>query len=160
MKTKKKSNVVIAIDYDWSAQKVAEAGYLLAIKLDAEITLLHILSESGHYLSSQHVTVMGFAGFHAITPLVKENASELKKASLEFLEKTKEHLGDDSMKTLIVEGDCANSILSAAIDLKADFIVMGSHGHRWLENIVMGSVVEEVLNKTTIPLYIVPTKKY
>ena len=160
MKNKKKSNVVIAIDYDWSAQKVAEAGYTLALKLGAEITLLHIMSEPGHYPSSEHITVMGFAGFHAITPLVRVSVDGLKKASYEFLEKTKDHLGDDSIKTLIVEGDCANSIISTALDLRADFIVLGSHGHRWLENIVMGSVVEEVLNKTTIPLYIVPTKKY
>lgn len=160
MKTKKTSKVVIAIDYDWSAQKVAEAGYALALKLGAEVTLLHIMSEPGHYPSSEHITVMGFAGFHAITPLVADRGSALNKASLEFLEKTKAHLSDKNIKTQIIEGDCASSILSAAIDLKADFVVMGSHGHRWLENIVMGSVVEKVLNKTTIPLFIVPTKKY
>jgi nucleotide-binding universal stress UspA family protein len=36
---------------------------------------------------------------------------------------------------------------------------MGSHSKKWLENIVMGSVTQEVLHQTTIPLYIIPTKK-
>ena len=36
---------------------------------------------------------------------------------------------------------------------------MGSHSRKWLENIVMGSVTEEVLRKTTVPMFIVPTKK-
>jgi nucleotide-binding universal stress UspA family protein len=35
---------------------------------------------------------------------------------------------------------------------------MGSHSRRWLEKILMGSVTETVLHKTTIPLFIVPTK--
>jgi len=36
---------------------------------------------------------------------------------------------------------------------------MGSHSQKWLENIIMGSVTKEVLRKTTIPLFIIPTKK-
>jgi nucleotide-binding universal stress UspA family protein len=36
---------------------------------------------------------------------------------------------------------------------------MGSHSRKWLEKIVMGSVTEKVLNQTSIPLFIVPTKK-
>ena len=31
---------------------------------------------------------------------------------------------------------------------------------KWLENILLGSVTEKVLNLTTIPLYIIPTKKH
>jgi nucleotide-binding universal stress UspA family protein len=37
--------------------------------------------------------------------------------------------------------------------------VMGSHSQKWLESILLGSVTEEVLRKTNIPLFIVPTKK-
>jgi nucleotide-binding universal stress UspA family protein len=40
-----------------------------------------------------------------------------------------------------------------------DFIVMGSHSLKWLENLVIGSVTEKVLHYTTIPVFIVPTKK-
>ncbi|TFH50172.1 MAG: universal stress protein, partial [Bacteroidia bacterium] len=35
----------------------------------------------------------------------------------------------------------------------------GSHSRKWLENIVMGSVSEKVLRSTSIPLFIIPTKK-
>jgi nucleotide-binding universal stress UspA family protein len=37
---------------------------------------------------------------------------------------------------------------------------MGSHSQKWLENIIMGSVTQEVLRKTNIPLFIIPTKKH
>ncbi|MFA5817207.1 MAG: universal stress protein, partial [Bacteroidales bacterium] len=57
------------------------------------------------------------------------------------------------------EGDFADAILKAAKDLDADIIVIGSHSQKWLEKIVMGSVTEKVLNHTTIPLFVIPTKK-
>jgi nucleotide-binding universal stress UspA family protein len=37
---------------------------------------------------------------------------------------------------------------------------MGTHSRKWLENIVMGSVAEDVLNHSQIPLFIIPTKKH
>ena len=73
--------------------------------------------------------------------------------------KAKKHLGAKSIKTIQKEGDFAQMILETAKEMKADCIVMGSHSQKWLENIVMGSVTEDVLRKTTIPLYIIPTKK-
>jgi len=36
---------------------------------------------------------------------------------------------------------------------------MGTHSRKWLENIIMGSEAANVLKDTTIPLFIVPTKK-
>lgn len=54
----------------------------------------------------------------------------------------------------------AKSILKTAKDLHTDIIVMGSHSRRWLEEILMGSVTEKVLQLTAIPLFIVPTKKH
>jgi len=49
--------------------------------------------------------------------------------------------------------------LETAKGLDIDVIVMGSHSRKWLENIIMGSETEAVLRKTTVPLFIVPTKK-
>jgi nucleotide-binding universal stress UspA family protein len=47
-----------------------------------------------------------------------------------------------------------------AKSLGTDILVMGSHSHRWLENIIMGSVTAKVLRLTSIPLFIVPTKNH
>ena len=60
---------------------------------------------------------------------------------------------------VIKEGDVAETILKTAKDQNVDIIVMGSHSRKWLENILLGSETEEVLKKTTVPLYIIPTKK-
>jgi len=159
MKTNKIKKVLIALDYDPTAQKVAETGFSLAKTLGAEVTLLHVLSDPLYYSSNDHVSVMGFAGYKDIIPLQLDNIEKLKKASRHFLEKSKQHLGDNTIKTIVQEGDFAESILKTAKDLHADIIVIGSHSRKWLENIVMGSVTEKVLHHTSLPLYIVPTKK-
>jgi nucleotide-binding universal stress UspA family protein len=88
-----------------------------------------------------------------------DSVDGLKHASLQFLDKSRQHLGDKSIQTIVKEGEFAESILETAKELKADVIVIGSHSRKWLENIVMGSVTEKVLHHTTIPLLIVPTKK-
>src|ERR1035437_9245247 len=159
MKTIKTKKILIALDYNPTAQKVAEYGFSIASAMNSEIVLLHVISDPVYYFSGNYSPIMGFTGFLNIDLSQLNVIEELKKASLRFLEKSKHHLGDDAIETYVVEGDCGNSILMTAKDLHADIIVMGSHSQKWLENIVMGSVTEKVLRHTSIPLFIIPTKK-
>ena len=71
----------------------------------------------------------------------------------------KQHLKDEEIKTIIAEGDFAQTIIESAKSVHADIIVIGSHSHSWFTDAIMGSVTSEVLHNTTIPLFIVPTKK-
>jgi nucleotide-binding universal stress UspA family protein len=160
-KLKKDNNkkVLIALDFDPTAQKVAETGFALAKSIGAEVILLHVVSDPLHYNTYKHITVMGFAGYGNSVPLILDSVGELKKESRKFLRKSKLHLGDSSIKTLVEEGDVAESILEIAKKMHTDIIIMGSHSRKWLENIVMGSVAEKVLRQTVLPLYIIPTKK-
>ena len=151
--------VLIALDYSPTAQKVAETGFSLAKAMEAEVVLLHVISDPVYYSSAEYSPITGFSGFMDMTPLQLESVDGLKEASLHFLDKLKQHLGDETIKTMVKEGDFAESILKAAKDLHADIIALGSHSRKWLENIVMGSVTEKVLNHTSIPLFIIPTKQ-
>ena len=151
--------ILITLDYDPSAQKVAEEGFSLAKTMKAKVMLLHVLSDPAIYASMEHITIMGFAG-HIETSLIQlTNVDELKIAAQLYLDKLKHYLGDDSIKTLVKEGDFADSILKTAEELHADIIVMGSHSRRKFDEIIMGSVTENVLYHTSVPLFIVPTKQ-
>lgn len=158
MKDKMKK-VLIALDYNPTAQKIAEKGYALAKTMGAEVILLHVISDPVYYASREYSPIMGFDGYMDVGPNELEAEKALKSASKKFLEKSRLHLGDDSIQIQVKEGDFADSILEAARELHADIIVMGSHSRKWLENIVMGSVTEKVLHHTAIPLFIIPTKK-
>ena len=152
-------NVLIALDYDPTAQKIAEGGYSLAKSMGAEVLLLHVISDPVYYASRDYSPIMGFNGYMDVGSVQLESIEGLKDASYLYLEKTKKHLADDTIQTLVKEGDFADVIIKAAKEVHADIIVIGSHSQKWLEKIVMGSVTEKVLNQTTIPLFIIPTKK-
>ena len=160
MKTDKLKKVLIALDYNTTAQKVAEEGYTLAKAMGAEVILLHVMSEPVYYSSLEYSPIMGFTDYMGVTPLQFDSFEGLNNAAQHFLDKTMKHLGDENIITLIKEGDFDEAIIKAAKEVHANVIVMGSHSRRWLEDILIGSVTEKVLNKTTIPLFIIPTKKH
>jgi len=141
--------ILIAIDYDPTAKKVAEEGFSLAKEMNAKVILLHVVSNPVLYYSTYMV----------IAPSQIKSNDELKAISQIFLDKSKHDLGDDNIQTIVKEGDIAESILETARDLEVDIIVLGTHSRKWLEDILMGSVAENALKHTTLPLFIIPTKK-
>ena len=153
MEANKVKKVLIALDYDPTSKLVAERGYNLAQTMNAEITLLH-------------VTITSFL-YTTIYPLMGEwqsdtmSSREIRHAgSRRFLEKAKRHLGDTSIQLIQKDGDFDRMILNTATEINADCIVIGSHSSKCaVENILMGSVTREVLRKTTIPLFVVTTRK-
>jgi nucleotide-binding universal stress UspA family protein len=140
--------VLIAIDYDPTAKKVAETGYSMAKAMGAEVILLHVVEN----LIVYSLTYLNMG------PLQLDAVTELKNNSQQFLNRTKQLLNDITIQTVVKEGDFADSIIETVREYDIDILVMGSLSKRWLENIVLGSVTERVMKQTTIPVFIVPTK--
>ena len=85
MKTNKRIKVLIALDYDPTAQKVAETGYSFAKAMGAEVILLHVISDPVYYASPEYSPVMGFTGYMDMGPLKLDSVEGLKKASHNYL---------------------------------------------------------------------------
>jgi nucleotide-binding universal stress UspA family protein len=74
-------------------------------------------------------------------------AEELERAGLE-------------VEPLLVEGHgIVEKILDEAERRHADLIIVGSHGHGRLFDMLIGSTPEGILRKTRVPVLIVPTVK-
>jgi nucleotide-binding universal stress UspA family protein len=159
METRNMKKVLIALDYDPTAQKVAETGYFWAESMKARVMLLHVIAEPAYYSSPEYSPITGFAGYMDMSNDHLDSIDGLINASQQYLEKLKVHLGDKKIETVVKEGDIAEAVLKTAKEMHADMIIMGSHSRNWLENIVMGSVTEKVLHGTAMPLLIIPTKK-
>ena len=157
MKTNKMKTILIALDLDPTAQKVAESGFELAKSMKAKVILLHTLVDAIYYTSIENYPLIGFSG-SVIAPMLNQSGIDSKKESEIYLEKIKTNLGDEAIQTIVKEGDCSELILQTAKELNVDVIVMGSHSKRWLEEVLMGSVTETVLHSSSIPLFIIPTK--
>ena len=148
--------ILIAIDYNPTAQNIAQTGYSLAKSMNAEITLLHVVADYTYYSSLDYSPILGFDSFSNLGMIQTNTVAELQTAAGDYLQKMKSFLGDDNIKTIVKDGDSGDAILDAAREINADIIVMGSHSRHGLDKILMGSVAEKVLRNSRIPLFIIP----
>ena len=58
---------------------------------------------------------------------------------------------------LLVHGKTVDAILTEASDLDIDLIVVGSHGHGAVYQLLLGSVSEGVLHRSSKPVLVIPT---
>ena len=150
--------VLIALDYNPTAKKVAEVGYSIANAMGADCLLVHILSTPIIYTSVNYDPIMGFSGFEALENY-QLNADLLSKSANKYLDKVKKHLGDSNVETIVKEGEFDDQIMETALNYNADLLVMGTHSQQWLEKILVGSTTESIIQISKIPIVIVPTKK-
>lgn len=57
-------------------------------------------------------------------------------------------------------GSPADEILSAAAELSADMIIVGSHGHTGMKRLMLGSVSERVVREAQCPVIVARPKTY
>lgn len=64
-----------------------------------------------------------------------------------------------SATTFVAEGKVVEEILKSAGEIDADLIVIGSHGRRGLRRFFVGSVAEELVRTSFIPVLVVRTER-
>ena len=122
--------VLIALDYNPTAQKIAETGYRLAKAMNARTVLLHVVADPTYYSSLNYSPIMGFDTFSNVVET--DTTDELKTIAQNFLDKSKQYLGDETIETVVKNGDFGETILQTAKDLNADIIVMGYAQQAWV----------------------------
>jgi len=148
--------IIITVDYNPNSEKVVNMGHELAQLMQAEICLFHVLADVRYY-GMQYEPFMGYEGY--AFPVDYTMQEEYVKVAQDYLDKTANHLGGNNITTHLAEGDTSQKILEYAEEWNADVIVMGTHSHSTLEKIFLGTVASSVLEKTKIPVYMVPTGK-
>jgi nucleotide-binding universal stress UspA family protein len=120
----------------------------------------HALSLAEHYqakLVAQHVVELWrhpSASFVASPELYEEFGRALGKSGMKQLQefiKNQPH-GEIQPELLVQEGVAADSILSFAQAQKTDVIVMGTHGRRGFDRLMLGSVTDRVMRRAPCPV--------
>lgn len=144
------STILVPLDFsDATAPIVAEVR-ALARPLHAHVWLLHVEPPEPD-----------FVGYGPGPQSVRENvAAEIKK-NHERLHAERDALRAEGVETdsLLVQGPTVETILSEAERLKADLIVLGSHGHGALFDMLVGSVSDGVIRRSTRPVVVIPCRK-
>jgi nucleotide-binding universal stress UspA family protein len=97
----------------------------------------------------------GFAARNANQLTLRE--SEEMKADREYLERVCDELDGDGVdaECLLAGGDPGKEIAAAAEREKCDLIAMSTHGHRFIKDVIYGSVANEVRHLSRVPVLLV-----
>ena len=142
--------VLIVLDSDPTAMKVAEVGIMMAKSMNAEVILMCVIIN----LVTYSLVVLKTNSFQV------DNIKEIKKIKIGFLDKSDIKNGDNKNQAIVKQGDFAVSLINAANEMSAEIIIMGSQNSKWLEEIVMGRITNDELQLSKIPILIIPTKKH
>ncbi|MGC2424412.1 MAG: universal stress protein [Nitrospirota bacterium] len=132
-------NILIPVDGSEVSNLAAEQGFLLASKLGSKVTLLYALDIAVLAIPDPEAAM---ANVEVMREAFREHADKLMTA---LKQKAASH--GVQPETLVKEGDVHDEIISLAKEKGVDLIVMGTHGRRGLNRLLLGSVAESVARR-------------
>jgi len=146
---KKAMKILVATDGSEYAKKGADYAASLATP-ESELVLLHVIAHDPRIPQDAIC-------FSDCEERDKRFLLELHDAGKKMLEEEANRLRNTGLdvETRIKLGNPSEEILRVAKEINADMIVIGARGVSKWKKILLGSVSEEVLDKTDIPVFIV-----
>ena len=156
--------ILVPIDFSDVTPPVIDLARQLAKALGAEIDLLHVKELTAAMPGTLGYDLAGMPdlapmagvpvpGFEPMPETLPEDEGQKAK-----LARWQEEIAQDGIKVSLHEptGTVAEEILNQADELNADLIVMGTHGHGAMYNLLVGSATKGVLKHSTRPVLLVP----
>ncbi|HEU5175362.1 MAG TPA: universal stress protein [Gemmatimonadaceae bacterium] len=114
----------------------------------------HLARHTGASLVLMHVAD-GFAARN-VSPLKLRESEEIRE-DREYIERLCADLEREGFKAdcVLAGGDPAREICEAAQREECDLIAMSTHGHRFLKDLLYGSVAESVRHRSFVPVLLV-----
>jgi len=142
--------ILTPIDFSPATNHVIAHAAALARALHARVVLLNVV---------QPPIVM--SDYAPLMENIVEFTAVGEKAAAKRLTKLHATLSGE-MLTVVTEmasGSPIQAIADTAKKMSADYIVMGSHGHTALYDLVVGSTTHGVLKRVSCPVVVVPPEK-
>jgi nucleotide-binding universal stress UspA family protein len=136
--------ILVAVDFTPTAERALDYAIDLAKSLGARVTVLH----------SYELPIVGFPDGAIVA--TADIAARIMNASQEAMEKlvTSRAGRGVPLEPVIKTGPPWEVINDYADDIKADLIVIGTHGRRGLSRALLGSVAENVIRTSTRPILV------
>jgi nucleotide-binding universal stress UspA family protein len=140
-------NIIVPTDFSSSARNAAEFALSLAQLTDSKVTFLHVI---------QLIADPVMATALPVTTLEDaQREMENFKSSIQLSDKSDVN---SISETKIVYGEVSPLILETAIEIKADFIVMGHVGHSNFFGTIFGSQTLNIIKGAKCPVWVIPDK--
>ncbi len=159
--TSKVKKILCAMDLSDNSELVLLRALREAAAHNAEVHILHI---NPSFDSTMTMPIVSFMGEERFTELIEEKKEETKaliskkidKFTKRALKADKKVSADRIKEIHVYEGHPVVEILNMCDVLKADMLVMGTHGKGIMVHTFLGSVVRKVIKRSTIPVLLVP----
>lgn len=138
--------ILIAVDGSEYSLAAAKKGLELAHRLNAETALLFVV-DTAKTLGNVDA---GITHEQALIVLKKEVEQTLDQLA-------RMYIGAELVK-LMPEGHPPEEILKTAEIWEADLIVIGTHGRTGFLHLILGSIAENIVRHSKIPVMVVPSK--
>lgn len=137
--------VLVPVDFSKDSLRAAEYARTFSKPFDAQLLLLHVI-EPIYYASP--------ADMYAASPNLALLIEEQRKAAQAQLQQLADKLSREGAKvqTLLKSGSPAQVIADTAKRVKADLIIMATHGRTGLAHVLLGSVAERVIRLAPCPV--------
>jgi len=143
-----------------SAQAVPYASEI-GKRFDTELILVRVLSPSGLAVVPQTTSIESALATDIIAQEARvkdvDNAANAKRYLMNWAQALKTQGVKVSYQVTI--GSPAKSIMELASAQQASLIVMMSHGRGWFKRAIMGSVADEIVRGSSIPVLIIRPKE-
>lgn len=144
--------ILVPVDLSAATVQVCDAACALAQSLNAKLLLLHAVPPPPPAMGDYYA-FSGPQGFELTKGAKKMAAKKLKALGHWF------HKRWPETKVIQHTGPAVPIILKAARFAKPDYIVIGSHGHSTIYEMLIGSTAHGVIRKAPCPVVLVPIKK-
>lgn len=136
------NHILVPVDGSVHAGRAVEIASDLAKRLDARLTLIHVLTHSGGYSVPEEL-----ASYAKIEHIRVTEHDLIQSAGQEILANAKKQVRDQDAgecETVLESGDPASKIAEVAGSKGADLIVIGRRGLGDLSGLLFGSVSHKV----------------
>ena len=141
--------ILCPIDFSEHSRSALDNAIAIARWYEARVTVLHVFS-------SAPLPAFG-PGPVVFEPIILPVDRDRLLADTKAFADTEGTAGV-AIDAVVRDGTTAAEILDQANSMKADLVVIGTHGRSGFERLVLGSVAEKVLRKAVCPVMTVPKR--
>lgn len=145
--------ILLAIDGSDASQPALQEAIRLTQNQGATLKVIFVVDESFVYHGGP-----GYDYLSYIAACREEGEAILKRAVETITQQSHVPLETEVLELKPFEGRVANSIVEEATDWNADILIIGTHGRRGFSHILMGSVAENIVRISPIPVLLVRQK--
>lgn len=139
--------ILVAVDFSNVTDRVMDIARDLAARTASHVYVLHVAEPEPD-----------FVGYDVGPDVVRDQVAEEYHREHRQVQRLADSLrsSDVGATALLIQGSIVETIIREADRLDADLVVVGSHGHGAVFDLLVGSISEGLVRRSSRPVLVVP----